>query len=410
MNVSIIGLGFVGLATALSFAKKGNTVYGIDIDKKKIDLLNEGKIYSKEPYLEEVLKEELNVHFFPSQKYDERFLNSDVVFLTLPTDSSNDGSANLSAIFDCLDTLCSIFTDGSPAIVIKSSIPPSSFRDKICPFFVKKNASNLLEKMAICPEFLREGHAWEDVIKPDRIVVGCDSVETKNILEKLYKPFNTKIIFTNPTTGEFIKYLSNSLLANLISFSNEMAFCADYIGDVDISKAFKTLWLDKRLNGSGIASYIYPGIGYGGYCLPKDTKGLLSVCQGKAKLLKTIIEINEERPSVIARQIEEKTNENDKILYLGLSFKPNIDDIRESTAIKVISQTKRNNYRVFDPLIKDSEAIDILRHKHANSLEEGISWADIIVILVNWDIFYCVDYGNKPVLDFRYQLGDKTCK
>ena len=191
------------------------------------------------------------------------------------------------------------------------------------------------------PEFLREGHCWDDFIGADRIVLGCNDECSKEMLIRLYEPMNIPIFPVSHSTGEFIKYLSNTLLATLISYSNEMAEVADTIGGIDIADAFHILHMDKRWNECNMTSYVYPGCGYDGYCLPKDTCALLAQAQAKgceAKILKEVIDTNDHRPVTIARQIAKGLSTDQTIGILGLSFKPLSDDVRDTGAYKIIKE------------------------------------------------------------------------
>ena len=264
------------------------------------------------------------------------------------------------------------------------------------------------------PEFLREGHAWEDFIHPDRIVVGinCNSECQENI-KKIYKNFGQEIIFTSPRTAEFLKYLSNTLLSTLISYSNEMSIVAKKIGGIDVENAFKLLHRDKRFSGNpaNIVSYLYPGCGYGGYCLPKDTKAItrLSVNLGfKPELLESNLSMNSKIMKILISDfINEHKDRSIKIGILGLSFKPDSDDVRETPAlqcIKVLQEEGYHNIIAYDPMamINFAQTYPELNITYAENENVLLANSDVIFIITSWKEFAGLDFTNKVVYNFRY--------
>lgn len=251
-------------------------------------------------------------------------------------------------------------------------------------------------------------------MNPDRIVCGCDESDTNAIalLTELYALFNAPIHFVSPNTAEFTKYLSNSLLASLISFSNEMALIAETTGSINVATAFRILHQDKRLNGAGINHYIYPGCGYGGYCLPKDTVALSASAKTNGfvpRILDGVISLNDEMPRLTAAKIERLAESKDvNIGILGLSFKPNSDDVRDSPAAKIIVCLLKNGYRniyAYDPV-----AIDSFREAYkfdltyCSSKEHLCAECDTIALVTTWKEFSdCYQlYSNKKWIDCRY--------
>lgn len=409
MKIAVVGLGFVGLMTALSLAEKGNKVVGYDSNVEKVSSLRKGELYFWEPGAKEVLTTVLGNHFFVDSTINESIIDCEIIILCLPSDALDDGSVDLSAINVVCHQIHDVLPqDVTPTIVIKSTVPPTTLSNKIKPLFSSLKRDKIAEKLVSCPEFLREGVAWNDVKYPDRIVIGTKNDESYKLVESIYAPFNAPIFRVSPESAEFIKYLSNTLLATLISFSNEMAECADKFGGINVKKAFNILHMDKRLKGSGISSYIYPGCGYGGYCLPKDTKAFYNATQKTAKMLGEVIRINEERTSYIANYICDNTDVDDGILVLGLTFKPETDDIRESASIKIIRlllEKNRKNIVVYDP---------IAMHK-ANSVfgdavrttedpQGQLKKCDAVVLLTAWDEFLAYDYRETKLIDCRYLI------
>ncbi len=263
------------------------------------------------------------------------------------------------------------------------------------------------------PKFLREGHCWEDFIGADRIVIGCDDAAATEKLVNLYKPLNVPIKCVTPSTGEFVKYLSNTLLATLISYSNEMAQAADTIGDIEVAEAFKIIHMDKRWNDCNMTSYLYPGCGYGGYCLPKDTNAFFA--QSKAKgfsppILQNVIATNDKRPSIIAEKIVAGLDKESGIGILGLSFKPLSDDVRDTPAFHIIKEIFAAGYKnifAYDPVANQNfiESYPDLPIKIFDSARKVYNASKVLAIVTAWDEFKKVPaFGNKKIVDCRYML------
>ncbi|MBE5812125.1 MAG: UDP-glucose/GDP-mannose dehydrogenase family protein [Clostridiales bacterium] len=410
MVVTVFGLGFVGLTTALGFAHYGNKVYGIEIDDERRNTIKNGNIPFLEPGLKEALNNTLNKNLFITEDVASAINESEYVFYCVGTPYGENGEADLSYLFKAIEqTLPNIEDNNKVILITKSTIPPSTTSSKIVPFIESKGkilGKNLF--VANNPEFLREGYCWEDFIKADRIVVGCDFEEGIKMMETLYKPFNIPFFGVSSNTGEFIKYLSNSLLATLISYSNEMAELADIFGNIEIAKAFDILHMDKRWNGGKMATYVYPGCGYGGYCLPKDTCALYSTAKNSGfepKILGEVIKRNESMPEVIAKKIEKQFNKSDKIGILGLSFKPNSDDVRYSASAKIIKCLQKkgyNNFIAYDPVaIEEFKKYYNIDMEYCNTLQEILDKADKFIILTAWEEFRNID-TQKDIIDCRY--------
>lgn len=294
-----------------------------------------------------------------------------------------------------------------------STIPPSTTQEKIIPF-VEKLGVSVGKQIGIAnnPEFLREGHCWDDFMNADRIVVGVSDERSENVLRELYSSFSIPFYAVSLNTGEFIKYLSNTLLATLISYANEMSMIADTVGNIDIAEAFRILHMDKRWGGCDMASYAYPGCGYGGYCLPKDTNAMYALSKNKgydAQILKHVISTNDRMPEFMAGKITRNIEKGCKIGILGLSFKPESDDVRDTPAAKVIRKLIEEGYTnilAYDPIaigeFQKHYGFDIAYSKEmATVLEE----ADILVILTAWKEFKKVPkLTEKEIVDCRYML------
>lgn len=412
--VTVFGLGFVGLTTALGFSHLGYKVYGVDVDEERKKILRAGKLPFLEPQMDEVLKNHLNKNFFVTEDVKAAIADSEIIYYCVGTPYGKDGSADLKYLFAAIDTTIDAAGDNKfRVLVTKSTIPPSTTAEKIIPYVNKKTNGSKNFAVANNPEFLREGHCWEDFLGADRIVIGCDDERGREKLVKLYEPMNIPTKCVTPSTGEFIKYLSNTLLATLISYSNEMAQVADTIGDIEVAQAFKILHMDKRWNNCNMTSYVYPGCGYGGYCLPKDTNAMLAQSRAKGfepPILKNVIETNDKRPATIAKKIVKNLDKNSTIGILGLSFKPLSDDVRDTPALHIIQEILNAGYEnicAYDPAANAEFAKHYpdLKIKILNSAQAVYDASDVIAIVTAWQEFKTVpQLGNKPLIDCRYML------
>ena len=431
--VTVFGLGFVGLTTALGFAETGCKVLGIDVDEERKKSLRNGIIPFHEPHMEAVLRKHLGNSFYVTDELEKAIRESTYVFYCVGTPYGADGSADLTYLFSAIDsTLEAIHDEKFRVLVTKSTIPPSTTAEKILPYVKKSCGKAKFVGVANNPEFLREGHCWEDFTKADRIVLGINDEKSKALLTELYEPMGIPIKCVSHSTGEFIKYLSNTLLAALISYSNEMAEAAEAFGGIDVAEAFRILHMDKRWNNCSMTSYVYPGCGYGGYCLPKDTCAFYTQAEAKgfdAQILGQVIRTNTERPRQIAEQIgrylnnciqQQENEENDcpagerrspgTIGILGLSFKPESDDVRDTPAVKIIQELKKLGYQ--DIIAYDPIAMNVFQQKYpdiaigyAESLAKAYDESDILAIVTAWEEFRIVPaLGKKKVIDCRYLL------
>lgn len=412
--ITVIGLGFVGLTTALGFSDKGYQVYGYDIDQRKKEQLRKGKIPFYEPSLTEKLYQHLNKGFTISDDLLEAVINSEFIFLCVGTPSQPDGSADLSYIFDAIKNITSnIKKPDFKVLVIKSTIPPSTTSERIKPYI-----ENLGFKVGVDigltnnPEFLREGNAWKDFMNPDRIVIGQEDKSGQR-LEAIYLPFNAPIYLVTLNTAEYIKYLSNTLLATLISFANEQSLIARSIGNIDIKKAFQVLHLDRRWYGTpaNIASYVYPGCGFGGYCLPKDAMALVSQSLKNAyspEILRSVLKVNETIKEMVVRDVVSNVEMNEYIGILGLAFKPNSNDVRDTPAKVIIQSLLQKGYKniiVYDPMANEEfKEVYGLPIEYAPNLPSLLSKVNHAVILTAWDEFIQNEGSikKKNVFDYRY--------
>lgn len=416
--IAVIGLGFVGLTTALGFCEKGMRVRGYDVNKNKINLFLNKEIPFHEPGLAEALDKHLNHNFVITDDVASAVSDVKVIFYCVGTPSNEDGSSNLAYLQDAVrKTLKFINTENFCVLVVKSTVPPSTCMSKIQPLIndagltVGKNVG-----LAANPEFLREGYAWDDFVNPDRIVVGLSDKQSEQIIRDIYEPFGAPVCVVSLNTAEFIKYLSNTLLATLISFSNEMSMIAHTIGDIDIASSFKILHGDKRWNGSpaSMTHYVYPGCGFGGYCLPKDTRALCAEAQTNgydSLLLDAVIKVNGRIKTFLVDYLLKHVHPKKKIGVLGLSFKPGSDDVRDSSAkefIDLLIKGNRKEIVAYDPVATDnfrniySFPIEV---NYVDSLQDVLVQTDTVVIVTAWPEFKQLSQRKGLfIFDFRYML------
>lgn len=411
MVISVIGLGFVGLTTALGFAAHGHEVYGIESNEERYELLKSGKMPFFEPDFGECLERHLGNNLFIEKNQKEVINKCECVFYCVGTPVGEAGAAELSYLVKAIEeTLNNLHNVRKITLVIKSTVPVGTMCNCVLPL-LKKLGCTINENIDVAnnPEFLREGHCWEDFNNADRIVIGALTNNAFQTLEKIYKNFDAPIYKVNPTTAEFIKYLSNTFLATMISFSNEMANMAECVGDIEIGKAFKILHKDHRWKDDLMSSYVYPGCGYGGYCLPKDTKAMM--CAGesfgaKMPILRSVIETNESMTDNIVKKIEKRLGKDESVGILGLAFKPFTDDVRETPAFKIILKLKERGVKqilVYDPIAMESfkKAYPTVDVKYCKTHEELVRHCKVSVIVTAWPEFF--GYVNhSSVLDLRY--------
>ena len=423
MIITVFGLGFVGLTTSLGFAEFGHKVYGVENNEERLNLIKNAKVPFLEPHMDEALSKHLNKRFFPinDKELSEALNESDVVYYCVGTPYGEDGAADLTYLFKAIEQTINLIKDDKfRVLVTKSTVPPGT-ASKSVKTYVEKLGGQIGKNFGIGsnPEFLREGHCWEDFINADRIVLGVSDKQTEQLLTKIYESTNLPVYCVSLNTAEYVKYLSNTLLATMISFSNEMAAVAENIDNIDIKKAFEILHMDKRWNNCNMTSYVYPGCGYGGYCLPKDTNAFYALSKRvgfSAELLHQVIQINERMPQIVADRIATKINHDKKICLgiLGLSFKPDSDDVRDSSSAKIIRVLNDLGYQ--NIIAYDPQAMEEFK-SHYNDLdityiktyEDIIEKADVLVILTAWNEFDNLNnLTNKQIVDCRYKLSIDT--
>lgn len=396
MKIAVVGTGYVGLVTGTCFAETGNYVTCVDIDANKVKNMQAGKIPIYEPGLEDLFKrniEEGRLSFTTSLK--DGIDNAEIIFLALPTPSGEDGSADLSYIMNVAKQLGSLLTHYT-VIVDKSTVPVGT-SEKVRAA-IAENAKVEFDVVSN-PEFLREGVAVDDFMKPERVVIGTSSEKAKKVMEKLYAPFvrqGNPIFVMDEKSAELTKYAANAFLAMKISFMNEIANLAEKVG-ADVDKIRRGIGSDSRIGNK----FLYAGTGYGGSCFPKDVKAMSKTSkeyQFDFKILNAVMTVNEEQKTILIPKIKRYFNnelKGKKFAVWGLAFKPNTDDIREAPALDVIAKLLEAGATVtaFDPegmenvkkLLGDKIAFT---EKSYDALQD----ADALIIMTEWNEFRLPDF------------------
>ena len=412
MKITVVGTGYVGLVTGTCFAETGNNVTCVDIDKAKVDKLSSGTITIYEPGLEKIfLRNQKEGRLKFTTSLEEGLKDSKVVFLALPTPPGEDGSADLKYILGVAEQLGNLLTDYK--VIIDKSTVPVGTSDKVHAA-ISKNVKVEFDVVSN-PEFLREGVAVDDFMKPDRVVIGTSSERAKKIMNDLYAPFvrqGNPIIFMDERSAELTKYAANSFLATKITFMNEIAQLCELLG-ADVDMVRKGIGSDDRIG----KRFLFPGIGYGGSCFPKDVQALAKSSNEvnySFKILDAVMEVNEKQKLHLLPKIKDYFN-NDlkgkKIALWGLAFKPNTDDIREAPALYIIKEllAAGASVAVFDPeAMANVKQVIGDKITYVESQYNALNDADALVIATEWSEFRTPDFTkitgllkNKAIFDGR---------
>jgi UDPglucose 6-dehydrogenase len=391
MKICVLGSGYVGLVTSTCFAEEGHEVYCIDIDPKKVELINEGKPPIFEPGLEGLLTKNVergNLKAFLAKDFYSRKIHTDISFVCVPTPSKEDGSIDLKFIEVAAKDLGLYLKslEGYHVVTIKSTVVPGTTGDIVKPILEKYSGKVAGKDFGICmnPEFLREGSAIKDFMNTDKIVIGSIDEKSGNVLEKVYEKWDAKIprIRTNLRTAEMIKYAQNAFLATKISFINEIANICQKVG-VDAKDVAYAIGLDPRIS----PHFLMFGVGYGGSCFPKDVKALIATSKAhgyEPKILESVIEVNKNQPFQALRMVDDLKGKT--VSILGLSFKPGTDDIREAPSIKLIRELKKHNVSIkaFDPKASENMKKIFPDIDYVSSPIECLQGSDVCFILTEW--------------------------
>ncbi len=392
MHIAVVGTGYVGLVTGTCLAETGNKVICVDIDAEKVRKMQEGVVPIYEPHLDVIFERNIKQGRLTfTTSLEDAVAECDILFLALPTPPGEDGSADLSYILGVADHLGRIMTDYK--IIIDKSTVPVGTADLVREA-VAKNFSGEFDVVSN-PEFLREGFAVDDFMKPDRVVIGTRSERARKMLEELYKPFTRQgnpILFMDERSAEVTKYAANSFLAMKISFMNEMANLCELVG-ADVDAVRLGIGSDDRIG----KRFLFPGIGYGGSCFPKDVQALAQTSAQYGydfKILKAVMEVNSIQKSVLVQKIKARMGSDlsgKKLAVWGISFKPDTDDIREAPSIEIMKALTAMGAEItaYDP-----EGMENARRQHpdlkiayADNAYDALNGADALIIATEWAQF-----------------------
>ena len=421
MNIAVIGTGYVGLVTGTCLAETGNNVVCVDIHEEKVKKMQQGIIPIYEPHLDALFHRNIKAGRLTfTTEITDAIKNASIIFLALPTPPGEDGSADLSYVLGVADQLGKLITDYK-VIVDKSTVPVGT-ADKVHKAIAVNSKVDF--DVVSNPEFLREGFAVDDFMKPDRVVIGTSSEKAGKIMEELYKPFvrqGNPIIIMDERSAELTKYAANAFLATKITFMNEIANLCEKVGaDVDMVRI--GIGSDDRIG----KRFLFPGIGYGGSCFPKDVQALAKSAKDSDynfKILDAVMDVNEKQKTIIVPKVKTYFNnqlKGKKIAFWGLAFKPDTDDIREAPALYIIDELLKEGATItaFDPEAMNNVK-SLLGDKihYANDHYEVLKDADALIIATEWSLFRTPDFEkvasllkNKTIFDGRNLYGLQQMK
>jgi UDPglucose 6-dehydrogenase len=412
MKIAVVGTGYVGLVTGTCFAETGNDVICVDIDKSKVEKLTNGQITIYEPGLEKLfLRNQREERLSFTTSLNEGIKDAAIIFLALPTPQGEDGSADLKYVLSVAKELGTLM-NGYKVIVDKSTVPVGT-AEKVHAAIAKNYKGDF--DVVSNPEFLREGVAVDDFMKPDRVVIGTSSERARKLLNDLYSPFvrqGNPIIFMDERSAELTKYAANSFLATKISFMNEIAQLCERMG-ADVDMVRKGIGGDERIG----RRFLFPGIGYGGSCFPKDVKALSNSSRENGyefRILDAVMKVNEQQKLHLLPKIKKYFNgdlHGKKLALWGLAFKPNTDDIREAPALYMIDALLKEGVEIhaFDPEAMNNAKL-LLGDKitFAENQYECLEGADALIISTEWNEFRTPNFlkivtalKNKVIFDGR---------
>ena len=412
MRLCMIGTGYVGLVSGVCFSDLGNTVYCVDNDKKKIDLLNSGIVPIYEPGLEEILKKNYKQkRLIFTSDLKKAVKNSDIIFICVGTPTKkNSNSADLKFVFKVARDLKKVITKYK--IIITKSTVPVTTGDKIERILVRLKNKKLVDVVSN-PEFLREGEAIRDFSYPDRVIIGTESKKANRILKSLYSPItkkNSRYFNTSRRGAELIKYASNAFLATKISFINELANLSEKAG-VNVKDISLGMGSDQRIG----ERFLRAGPAYGGSCFPKDTRALIDTAKKfktELSILNSVVTSNEKRKVLLTKRLEKILKnkiKNKVVTFLGVTFKPNTDDMREASSIPMIKYLNKKNAKIryYDPSGEKNEFRKLKNVRYCQNISSACLKSDLIVLHTEWNDFRFLNFkklikqDNFIIFDLR---------
>jgi UDPglucose 6-dehydrogenase len=410
VRIVIVGTGYVGLVTGAGFADFGNDVLCVDVDRSKIETLERGEIPFYEPGLKDLVSRnvrERRLRF--STSLEEATQWGEVVFICVGTPQAKDGQADLRYVFAAAKTIARSMP-GHRLVVQKSTVPVGT-ADRVAATIRRHARRGARFDVASNPEFLREGTAVENFMRPDRVVFGADTERARAVLREIYSPLyliETPMVITSVRTAELIKYAANAFLATKISFINEMANLAEAVG-ADVHDVAKAMGLDRRIG----PKFLHPGPGFGGSCLPKDTRALRDFARRAGTPVRVVgaaIEVNDAQARVAARKVMTALRGRGPhtVAVLGLSYKPDTDDLREAPSLALIRSLKRRGVRVrvFDPVVQEGAPGAPRGVVYASSAYDAVKGADAMALVTEWNEFRRLDLAKVRRLMRRRAIVD----
>ncbi|MEH7416540.1 UDP-glucose/GDP-mannose dehydrogenase family protein [Neobacillus drentensis] len=395
MKILIVGTGYVGTTTGLVFCEMGHQVTGLDLDDNKIQALRAGKLHFYEPGLDVLLRKHVASKQITFTKDTEIAIKeNDVIFICVGTPQGMDGSADLTYVKNVAETIGS-YMNQYKVIVTKSTVPVGT-ADLVSQWVSDKQTTTIPFDVVSNPEFLREGSALHDALNPDRIVIGTTSETAGKVMRQLYQSFTCPILETNPKASEMIKYASNSFLATKISFINELARLCDLL-NININDVSAGMGMDHRIG----THFLRAGMGYGGSCFPKDVSALIKAAKDHKlplSVLESVVNVNDDQPLYLIDKMKTILGEelkNKTIAVLGLAFKANTDDTRESPSLVLIKRLEAEQavIRAHDPIVTLNNL------QQFKTVEETVAGADVTVICTDWDAYKNLNWSSiKPIM------------
>jgi len=417
MNICVIGTGYVGIVTTVVFADFGNNVWGLDVDKAKIERIKKGIPPIHEPGLEEILKKGLKSGRLKfTSDYSEALKDAEAVFICVGTPQSETGDVDTHFVEMAIESVAKNMNKPL-TIVLKSTVPPGIHRDlqQILDKYTKIDY-----EFASCPEFLREGSAISDTLHPARVVIGADTKKAVEKLLELHKPLPGERVITDIISAQMIKYAANSLLATKISFANAIARLCDLLG-ADVNDVMRGIGLDPRIG----LQFLNAGLGYGGSCFPKDVKGLYHLSESygyKFKLLEEVDYINNTQAEYVLDKLRKRIGNfaDKKVALLGLAFKPDTDDMRDARSLVLINKLLNEGAQIsaYDPVAMEiTKTIIGNKISYAVDAYEAVKDSDVVILVTEWNEFKELDLAKlkkimlgKIFVDGRNMYDPKKIK
>ncbi|MEM2637043.1 MAG: UDP-glucose/GDP-mannose dehydrogenase family protein [Candidatus Korarchaeota archaeon] len=407
MIIAVIGGGYVGLTTALCFTELGHNVYLIEKNKKKLSLLNEGRLPIQEPLLDNIFSKNRSKISF-NEHLDEISGDVNAIFIAVGTPTV-EGRQDLSQVENGCVEVGRVLKNMSKycVVVIKSTVLPTSVKSVIVPTLEKISGKKIIKDFgfAVNPEFLRQGNAVNDFMHPDRIVIGAYDEQSFRVVREIFRGIDTQILEVSPETALMIKYATNAMLALRISFINEIGNICKKIG-VDVRDVARGIGMDRRIS----PHFLNAGIGFGGSCLPKDVQALKMLAadiREDSPILDAILKINQSQSLKVIELLKKyfPSLKRRKVMVLGLAYKPNTDDVRESRSTTIIKSLLEHETYVIahDPLAADNfkELHPDIKIDYVDDPQEGVQVADAVIIATEWPEYSELDYSGKIVIDGR---------